>query len=227
MKMPGMNLTLELTVKDVSERGDISYETQISDASIVDEPGALPQLAESMKSATENLKGLSGTGTMSNRGLDKGTEFKVAADADPQIRQAIDQMKDTVAEISVPFPEEPLGPGAKWEVSRQIKSQGMTIDQKGTYELASLEGERVNINSTIIKHAANQKIENPAMPGVKVDLTSMDGKGTGKLSRDLGQLLPSTGNIDSQSEMIMGMNLGPQKQAMTLKLSVSISLESK
>ena len=227
MKMPGMKFTMEVTTKDVSSDGDITYESLISDASVVEEPGAMPQMAEAMKSALDSIKGLAGTGTISSRGLDKGSQFKIAPDADPQVRQAMEQMKDTLANISVPFPEEPVGPGAKWEAQRQVKSQGMTIDQTTSYELASLEGERATIKNTITQHAANQKIENPAMPGIKVDLTKLDGTGKATLTNDLTRVLPTSGSIDSHTDMIMGMNLGPQKQAMTMKLDVSITLESK
>jgi hypothetical protein len=227
MKMPGMKFILELTTKDVSSDGDITYENQISDASVVEEPGVMPQMAEAMKSAMESIKGSSGTATVSSRGLDKGSQFKMDPNADPQANQAMEQMKDTLANISIPFPEEPIGPGAKWEAQRKVKSQGMMIDQTTAYELVSLEGERATLKNTITEHAANQKIENPTMPGIKVDLTKLDGTGKADLVLDLTRVLPSSGNIDSQTDMIMGMNLGPQKQDMTLKLGASITLESK
>ena len=120
---------------------------------------------------------MSGTGTISSRGFSKGIEFKAPPGADPQTRQIMDQMKDSFASLAAPLPEEAVGPGAKWEVRMPIKSQGMTIDQTATYELVSIEGESLTTKSTITQHAANQKIENPAMPGLKVDLTKMTGNG--------------------------------------------------
>ena len=63
--------------------------------------------------------------------------------ADAQTRQLMDQMKDSFSSVAAPLPEEAVGPGARWEVKMPIKSQGMTIDQTATYELVSLEGERL------------------------------------------------------------------------------------
>src|SRR5206468_12492146 len=119
------------------------------------------------------------------RGLTPATEPKVPAGADPQIRQVMERMKESVATLASPFPEEAIGPGAKWEAKVLLKSQGMTIDQSATYQLAALEDERLTVRSTIAQHAANQKIQNPAMPGLKMDLTKMTGTGTGEVTFDL------------------------------------------
>src|SRR5262249_51162487 len=139
----------------------------------------------------------------------------------------IEQMKDMVGTFITPLPEEPIGPGGKWEARTKVKSQGMTIDQTATYQLVSVDNERARIKSITLQQAENQKIENPAMPGLKVDLTKMEGKATGNLVCDLAKLLPSSGSIESHSDSQMVMNLGPQKQLTNMKMDVTISVESK
>ena len=170
---------------------------------------------------------MSATSTMSSRGFSKGTEFKAPPGTDSQARLVMDQMKDSFAQVAAPLPEEAVGPGAKWEARMPIKSQGMTVDQTANCELISIEGEHLTIKRTITQHASNQKIENPAMPGVKVDLAKMDGKGSGELNLDLGKLLPSTGTTEFHSEMAMGINLGTQKQSITMKMDLNLRLEAK
>src|SRR4029077_6613030 len=127
MKMPAMNFILDTTVKSVSPEVDIPYDMVMGEATVADEPGAMPQVVEAMKSALGNIKGLAGTGTMSNRGVNRGTEFQVPPGADPQTRQAMEQMKEGFSNIAIPLPEEAVGAGAKWEVRLPLKSQGMTI----------------------------------------------------------------------------------------------------
>jgi len=227
VKMPAMELTMTVAVKDVSDSGEINYEIVMGDASVSDEPGVMPQVAEAMKAAFAGFKGMSGTGTMSSRGLSHGIEFKAPAGSDPQARQLMDQMKDSLSQLAAFLPEEPVGLGAKWEVKMPIKSQGMTMDQTTVSELASLDGERLTTKSTITQHAASQKIQNPAMPGLKMDLTKMTGKGTGERTVDLGKLLPLAGTGEVHSETSMVMNAGGQKQAMTMKMDMNIRLETK
>jgi hypothetical protein len=227
MKIPALTMNMDVTIKDVSDKGDITYELVMGDTTVADDPGGTPQLAEIMKAALGSSKGMTGTGTMSSRGLTKGMEFKVPPGADAQTRQVMDQMKDSIASLAAPLPEEAVGAGARWEVKMSIKSQGMTIDQGATCELVSVEGERVTTKSTITQRAANQKIENPAMPGLKVDLTKMTGTGTGESTFDLGKLLPSAGTTVLHSETDMAMNMGGQKQPISTKLDLNVHLESK
>ena len=103
----------------------------------------------------------------------------------------------------------------------------MTIDQTTAYQLVSIEGERLTAKSTIIQSAANQKIQNPAMPGLKFDLVKMSGNGAGETTIDLAQLLPAKGTVDSHSELSMAMNTGAQKQTITMKMDLNLRLETK
>jgi len=228
MKIPAMKMTVDMTVKSVSPDGDITYEMVLSDASVADDPDVMPQVAEAMKSAFANVKGTSGTGTKSNRGFSKGTEMKAPADATPQVRQAMDQMKEAFSNLAAPLPEEAVGPGAKWEVKMLLQSQGMMIEQTAIYQLVSIEGERLTAKSTISQSASNQKIENPAIPGgMKLDLTKMAGNGTGEVTFDLAKLLPPEATMHLHSEVSMGMDMGGQKQPMNMKTELNMRLEAK
>jgi len=227
MKLPAMIMNMEITVKSVSPEGDIAYELVLSDASVADEPDVMPQVAQAMKTSLEGVKGLTSTGIMSNRGITKTNEIKVPAGADPQTRQAMDQVKETMTKVSAPFPEEAVGPGAKWEAKMPIKSQGMTIDQTAIYELVSLEEDHITARITIAQRAANQKMQNPAMPALKLDLTKMVGNGGGDLTFDLAKIVPPQATLQSHSELSMNMNNAGQKQTMDRKLDLNVRIESK
>jgi hypothetical protein len=226
-KLPGIKMTLEATVKSVADNGDITYEMVMGDLGVSEEPGVAPMVAEAMKSAFTGVKGMSGSGTTSSRGFSKGFEFKAPSDSNPQARQVIDQMKDSFTELAALLPEEAVGTGAKWEVKMPLKTQGMTIDQTATYEVVSLEGENFKTKSTIVQQAANQKIQNPAMPGIKVDLTKMTGTGNSERTFDLGKLLPTAGTGRVHTDTAMAMNMGGQKQAMTMKMDMDVRFETK
>ncbi len=132
-----------------------------------------------------------------------------------------------MAKLSGPLPEEAVGPGAKWEAKMPIKSQGMTIDQMATYEIVSLEEDHITAKITIAQRAANQKMQNPAMPAVKLDLTKMVGNGGGDLTLDLTKLIPTQATLESHSELSMNMNNAGQKQTMNMKLDLNVRIEAK
>ncbi len=227
IKMPGIKMNSEMTVKEVSSDGDITLETVMGEAAITADADVMPQVADAIKASFESLKGLSGSRIISSRGLAKETDIKLPAGADAQTRQAVEQMRDSFTAMTIGFPEEPVGPGARWEVKLPLKSQGMTIDQTTTYELAALEGQEFTVKSTVTQQAANQQIENPSMPGLKMDVTKMTAKGTGRATINLAHILPSQATVDSKSEMAMTMNMGGQKQTMTMKMDIHLLLESK
>ena len=227
MKLPTIKMALETTVKNVAADGEITYDMMTGDASVADEPGVMPQVAEALKATLARFKGLTGTGKLSDRGLSRGAELKAPPGADPQLGQFIEQMKDSFSRFTAPLPEEAVGPGARWEAKMPIKSQGMAMDQTTVYELVSLEGERVSTRSTVSQRAGNQTVDNPAMPGVKAQLTRMDGRGKGEVTFDLTRILPQTGNAQLHTDMAMAIDAGGQKQAMTMKMDVQVGLEAK
>jgi len=227
MTLPPITMTMEVTVKEVSDKGDITYELVMGDTGIADEPGGTAPVAEFIKSALAGVKGMSGTGRVSSRGFSKGLQFKVPPGTDPQTRQFMDQMKDSFSSVASPLPEEAVGPGARWEVKMPIKSQGMTIDQTAICDLVSIEGDRLTTKRSITQEAANQTIQNPAMPGMKVALIKMTGTGTSQSTFDLGNLLPSTGTTDFHSETDMSVDMGGQNQPVSTKVDLNVQLEAK
>ena len=227
IKMPPITMTMDTTVKDVSTDGDITYDMVMGDATVGEDPGVMPAVAAAMKAALGNIKGVTGTGTISSRGVAKRADIKMPATADPGMSQTMSQMKDAFSRMSVPLPQEPVGIGAKWEVHQPVKSQGMTIDQTATYQLVTLDGDRCVAKTTLAQHAANQKIQNSTMPGLKLDLTKMTGSATGEMTFDLTQLMPPKGNTEDHTEIAMAMNAGGKPQTMTMQMDMNIRFESK
>ena len=101
------------------------------------------------------------------------------------------------------------------------------MQQTGTYELVSVEGDRLNLRIKINQSAGKQKVENPTMPGLQIDLEKMSGNGAGHMTLDLSHVLPPEGTIDLHSEFSMAMDMGGQKQAMGMKTDLNLQFESK
>jgi hypothetical protein len=228
MKMPAVKLKMEAVVKDVSGAGDASYEITITEAAVSDHSEAPAEVADAMKSSVEGMKGLSFTGTISDRGVSKGQRMKAPPGMDREARLLLPTVSEAMKGVAniVQLPDEAIGAGARWEVRQQARNQGMTLQQTTTYELVSVEGDRVTAKSVLVQEAANQKIQSPLAPGAKVDLTKLAGRGRGEATFDLGQVMPSAGTAESHVEMNMGMNMGGQERTMTMKMDASTKIES-
>lgn len=229
VKLPTLKLAMDVSVNDISTNGDISYNIMTSDASVVEEPDIVAQVAEAMKNAAAGMKGIGGKGTLSSRGVNLSSDIKTPEGADQQVNQFVDQMKETMLHVSVPLPEEPVGAGAKWEVKMPVKSQGIGLSQTATYQLVSMDGERGTAKTTITQTAARQKIDNPMVPGSKLDLTKMTGNGRSEVTFDLARILPPEASMEFHSEMMTTMttsNAG-QRQKMEMKMDMNLHVESK
>jgi hypothetical protein len=180
-----------------------------------------------MKDALGKIKGLTSTGIISSRGVSKKVDMKAPADADPQLRQSLDQMKESLENLGVPVPEEAVGAGAKWEVKVPVKSRGMTIDQTADYQLVSVEGDHLNTTVTLTQNAANQKIQGPGMGGAQLNLIQYTGKGTGNITADLSKLVPSQASADMHIEMNAEVVMGAKKQPMDMKMDVNFTSEAR
>jgi hypothetical protein len=108
-----------------------------------------------------------------------------------------------------------------------LKSQGMTSDVSAIYELVLSEGERFTTKSTISQSAANQKIDSPVAPGMKLDVIKMTGTGGGEITLDVSKLLPVGGTLKRHSDYQMSVDMGGQKQAVNMKMDLEVRLESK
>ena len=227
MDLPATQMTMTLVVKSISADGEITYGMVFSAANVADVTNATPGMAAAMQAALAGMEGMTATGKISSKGIFEAFDVKMPAGASPQLSQAMAQMKDSFSSSSTALPAEAVGPGAKWEYQTQVKSQGIIIDQTIDYQLVSVSGDQLTLQSTIQQTAANQKIESPAMPGMKVDLTKMTGTGSGNTTFDLGHIMPVAATLDEDVEMAMGINMGQQPQSMAMKMKLNLTFESK
>lgn len=225
MKMPPMMMGVDVDVKSVSPEGDIAYVMTFTDAGAGEDPEAQPQVVETMNTALANLKGMTVAGVTTERGISKSADLKLPPDADAQIRQVMDQMKTVMAQVSLP--EEAVGVGARWEVKRNLKTQGMTLGQTEEYEITAIDGDAITLRTGITQQAANQKMQNATTPNMRMDLTKLSGKGGGSTTLNLSRILPTAATVAGHTEMAMIMDTNGKKQTMAMSVDMDIKVESK
>jgi hypothetical protein len=225
---PGMKSTIEVMVKNVASSGDITYEAVLSGIEAVDENGDMGSDADKMKAVFEAMKGIKSTATVSDRGIEQSSRTEAPPGSDPKFRQSVAQMKDSVMpDLVVNLPEEAVGVGAKWTTTEKSKMQGISIEEITTAEIVSIEREVVTLKVTLVQTAPPQTVSSPGMPGLKLNMTQLDGTGGGSVTFDLGQTMPTKGTMKSHTEFSLGMNAGGQKKSMNMKLDQSTTIESK
>jgi hypothetical protein len=226
--IPEMRYGLGYQVTKVDPQGDIRYEFTLQDPEVVSGPGVSPMVLEAMKTNVEKMRGLHGHAVINSRGLVRDAEVVIPEGADPQLRQLLDGMRQSFRQLAAPFPEEPVGVGAKWETTMRINQNGITLDQVGVSELTSLEGESGRLGLTLTQKAEPQKVQTANMPaGTHMNLSSLTSTGDGETAFDLRQLVPVKAQIKLHSEMKAGLKMGQDEQPMGMKMDMSMIMTGK
>jgi len=225
VRIPPMQMTISAIVDDVSANGDISYRFELTRADVVPDPGAEPLVATTMQRQLDSMVGMAGGAVVSNRGVVRSARLTLPPNLEPQLQQMLEGLKDSLSQLSAPFPEEAVGRGARWTVSTALTQQGMTLTQIASYQLVSLEGDRVKAEVTIAQKAEPQEIHNPSLPpGTKLMLLAMDSTGAGSVALDLRDIAPVTSKVAMKSSMEYRAEMGAQTQAMSMKMDMEMEI---
>lgn len=91
--------------------------------------------------------------------------------------------------LTVPFPSEPIGPGASWQVETSLDLRDLAVRQVTTYTLASLDGDAYEIDVKVAQEFTG------AIGGVDIDDGA--GSGSGSMRGSLASLAPLSATIGS------------------------------
>lgn len=227
MKLPATRMLMDMEITDVSA-DTYNYAFVVTEAVPVKEDGVQQMIMDAMAKALKNTVGLKGKGTMDNRGVNKGASFELPPTLDPQTRQLMDGMRDAVGRMSAPLPKEPVGVGGKWTVTQQLTQNGMTLDQKATYTVKSIDGDLINFDVAVEMNAKPQAVKAPGLPpGAKMQLESMTGKGGGTTQQPLTSMLPKLSNVKIDTAMKSTVEAGGQTQKMAMDMSMEVTIQPK
>ena len=213
MDLPVMKMAADIHVTGVSPSGDATYQLAFTDATVEPVAGTDPAMAEMMRGSLPAVKGMKGSATVTSRGITSGAKFDLTG-VDPALAQVLSQMSSTLEVLTIPAPEEAVGPGAKWEVRQALNSGGAIVYQKTEVELVSVEGGVATLKLTLSQTAPRQSVSPPGLPaGISVTVESWTGTGTGTAKMRFDSLIP-TSETTLNANATMSMDMGGNAQTM-------------
>lgn len=226
--IPPMEMTMNLRVTEITGEGDIVSTFSLDSIEVLSDPAAPAEVVNQLRSMLGTMTKMSGTSTITPRGIVKAADFNIPADVNPQLKQTMDSMRQQINQLAVPFPEEALGVGARWTVTQHLEQQGMKLQQVATWELKGREGDVVKLASTIVQNAEPQAIAAPGMPpGTSVNLDRLSSTGSGTTELDLGRVAPTRGSMTLTSSVAMTTNANGTKMPMTMDMDLGLEITGK
>lgn len=211
--LPPIRMTLQMQTAEVAADGSarIGFELLSAEA----EAGH-PQTAQ-INQALANTKGLSGSYRVDPRGQVSDSQVDAPAEGTaPQGGAAVfDDLERSMQQLAAPFPEQPVGPGARWRVSQNVENADMRMSQTAEYTLRSRQGNRIELDVKMTD--ASLEALGGLPPGAKVDAVKIEGGGSSAIALD--GLVP-TARVDATFDMSLSMQAEGQTQNLGMNMQM-------
>jgi hypothetical protein len=223
--MPGLRVVFD--VQSARDGDRIRYQLKVIDADLTGTDNAHPSLLAEMRKGVGLLVGTAGQLLVDPRGQVSGLSLEPPAALGNELGQFVASARLAVGDMVVPLPEEPIGIGAKWEATRSVSQDGITVREKSYFELVALDGPRALIRTRTVQSADKQRAALPGLPdGVTAEIVSLRGSGTGELEIDFRRLVPGNAREEVDTEVSFVLRQGQTERAMSLTADSGLEIQA-
>ncbi|MBW2462357.1 MAG: hypothetical protein JRH11_11985 [Deltaproteobacteria bacterium] len=213
-------ISFEVSMGPVHHRPDgrYRYEMKVRHVGLDLPEGTPEELATALSAEIAQMGRIEGWLEVDDRGITRGVRGPQPTGVPPRTQTMLGNIRSALQ--SIPFPEEPVGIGARWQVERTVDLHTHDVDQVVTYELVDLAGTRGQLRITVEQTAEAQPLHNlPA--GAEGRLDTYVGRGNGEAVFDLTSMTPLVG-LAFQSAMHATSSGGASELTMETHSSVTV-----
>jgi hypothetical protein len=222
--MPLVRMNLAITPQQVTPSGDLVYAFGLDRVDVVPEASGNEAFVRAIDAEVKRLVGMKGEVEVTPRGDTVRATLEPPADASEQIQDVIDQFAATLRDMTVPFPEAPVGKGGRWSVTTPMHMKAFTAERTATYTLARIDGDRATLDVDVTLTAPPQQIETPRLKNAHVTLDALAAGGRGKAQIDLQRLVPVL-DSDTSVDLRTSVEQSGQKHAMHMRTTIGTHVE--
>lgn len=200
--LPGFQLVLSAGPAKLTESG-FQYELRIRTAEAVAPEGTPEPLLSDVDRGIRALTGMRGILDIDNRGIVHAANVPWTperSDVHPRLVVMLNNVRSALA--IVPFPLEPVGVGARWEVRRRVSVWSARLEQVVTYTLVERSIDQVRLGVAFEQTSAPQT--SSINPEVDIRLTKYQSVGSGEVRVRLGSPLSAA---EAQMETVADFEL--------------------
>lgn len=227
--LPTVRIVIAVDAVDVSAEGDLHYAWRVTAADVLADSRASDQVTDGMREEVAVVAHLSGDGVTGPTGIARRVSIHPGSIAGAGgAAEMVAQIDQTLRSTPAPFPEEPVGLGARWQRVCRVSSSDAHITQTDTLTLVSSVGRRGTLEDVLAQTAQPQELRTAAMrAGEEARLESMLVSGSARTQFDLARFVPHT-RIDSTTTMVVsGRAAGVISEGTTMILHENVVLAGK
>jgi hypothetical protein len=180
-EMPPIHWDVRLEPKS-AKGGQYTVEAKVTKASLDDDGSTPAMIKRQLEGAVKALRGASGKVILDERGRVRSVDSSIAQ-AGSMGSRVRGQLEDLLRFLPVPLPEQAVGDGARWRITRTVERSGVEATHQVVYTLEQGKDGSRQVKATIEQTADEQTIQRPRG---NVKLTRYKGEGAlqGKLPLD-------------------------------------------
>jgi hypothetical protein len=219
--LPPMVMSMLLDPQRVTSDGHLLHHFVVESADVVKDPSNNAKLEQALTKELPKLVGLSGDAETTTRGQTLRMSLAIPPDVSESVSSMLDQMRRSIRELTVAFPAQAVGRGARWTVASSVRMNKVDMVRTVTYSLSRLDGDRGTLDFVVALEAPPQDIEDK---GTRMHLESMVGKGQGTVFVDLQHVVPKS-DVDLAIEVTMSVDAQGTKQTVTVATKIGMHVE--
>ncbi len=218
---PSVSYQLAIVIEEVAEDGSTRAAFRIARAE--SEEGSNAANAQ-IRDSLAALQGAEGSLSIDSRGAVTNVEMETPASATSTSVRMADGIKRSLHSLTLPIPEQELGKGAQWTVTREIEENGIRVAEITTVDVKSIEEGTVRLGLDIMQSADPQVVSPPGGgTAARYRLGVYSASGRGKAVVKLSQLVPVS--YDTQISSMMGASAqGPDGQQQIVSMTTKTRL---
>lgn len=219
--VPVFAITMALTVDEVTDDGEVTVSFAFEDFGVAGD--ADPAVVDAMEQAGADVRRITGTVRMTDRGIVLESDVDVPPDVDPALQSSFAELESQFDTATVPLPEDPVGVGAVWEGTVALTTNGIETETTYRYEVVGIEGDRVTVD---VSYTQSVPAQEPDLPGMPPGSTArvIDGSftGSGQLTME-PTVLFALGEVDAEGDTVMEVSDGAEAHELTMHLQLSFA----
>ncbi len=156
-RIPPVQLQVKVGPASPTPQGFIRHPVQITQVRISKMAHKMsPAQREQLERKLAPLLQVRGWSEIDIQGRVRRAEFEGMDAVPPELLTLLGNIRTAL--LSVPFPDEPLGIRARWEVERRMQLSGVWVDQVVTYHIEKMQGAELALQITARQTAAPQAL---------------------------------------------------------------------
>ncbi|MCB9656557.1 MAG: hypothetical protein H6726_02820 [Sandaracinaceae bacterium] len=190
-RLPATRVIVEMGPVGDAGAGRLMVAFHFTALEVVPTEGVSPDVVARLQREFSPIVGLQGYQLIDRQGLGTAVDIVIPPGTPTALAEQIQALRRNLHDLFAPFPAEPVGLGAVWEVRTQVETNHILAEQVTTYTLTARAGEEISLGVTLTQTAPGQDLPAP-QPGVRARLDSLQATGTGSMDLKLSHLTPTT-----------------------------------